>query len=163
MVLGLTLTHFDFQRKDNEITPVRGAVISFLNLIIALHGLRYCTVLIAFRRCSCFDRRVMLLFTVHMYPGIYQTVCRRYSRWKLPEVQREHLLRVGNLHEFHMQNPYLAWRQEIPRLTAGLGEYICMSISCLGAGLRSGCKNGHIFSPARDKKFPCLKLENAGP
>ena len=46
---------FNFQRKDSETTPVRGAVISFPNLIIALHGLRYCTVLIAFRRRSHFN------------------------------------------------------------------------------------------------------------
>ena len=39
---------FNFQRKDSETTPVWGAVILFANLIIALHGLRYRTVLIAF-------------------------------------------------------------------------------------------------------------------
>ncbi len=41
-----------FSKKDSEITPVRGAVILFPNLIIVLHGLRYCTVLIAFQQRS---------------------------------------------------------------------------------------------------------------
>ncbi len=59
---------FNFQQKDGETTPVWGAVISFPNLIIAMHGLRYCTVLIAlFGGVLALTQRVMLPFTVHVY------------------------------------------------------------------------------------------------
>ncbi len=44
LALGLTLTPLTF----SEETVKYCAVILFPNLIIALHGLRYCTVLIAF-------------------------------------------------------------------------------------------------------------------
>ncbi len=41
-VLALTLTPLSFSEKRVKYTPVGCAVILFSDLIIALHGLRYC-------------------------------------------------------------------------------------------------------------------------
>ncbi len=69
---------FNFQRKDSEIIPGQGAVISFPNLIIALH---LPEILYGIDSLSV----AFSLFTVHVYLSVYQTVCRRHSCWKLPE------------------------------------------------------------------------------
>ncbi len=71
LVLGLTLTLLTFSEK----TAKYCAVILFPNSIIALHGLRYCTVSIAFfSGVRALTQRVMLPPAVHVY-----LVCIRLS------------------------------------------------------------------------------------
>ncbi len=82
---------------------MRGAVILFPNLIIALHGLRYHTVLIAFfSGVLALTQRVMLPPAVHVYLACIRLFADGTLTGIFSKVAEKNPLRLGNLHEFHV-------------------------------------------------------------
>ena len=59
-------------------------------------------------------QRVMLPFTVHVYLAYIRLFADGTLARNFKKVQREHFLRLGNLHELHVQIPYMALRRGNP-------------------------------------------------
>ncbi len=104
LVLGLTFTPLTFSEK----TAKYCAVILFPNSIIALHGLRYCTVLIAFfGSIRTLTRCEMVPPAVHVYLACIRLLADSPLTGTFSNVTGKDLLQLGNCMHTVCRLPYL--------------------------------------------------------
>ena len=95
----------------------------------------------------------MLPSTVHVYPACIGLLADDPSLELSRKLQWKGLLRLGNLHEFHVQIPYLARRRKNSRLTARPSECICTYVLASQGGASVKLQKWLRRFPAWDKSF----------